>query len=143
MRPNLQFPAVLVTFTEKILSGKLHFLGSDIILLETSVPNLIFLTRPRFPDIGQNSYGGISHFQISGQSLIKRNCHSSRISDDTDMKLGPVTKCDKRNKITSKKLRWLHVRKLSYHYHFSNLWPIWNNLEAGFWMHSLQNLCFY
>ena len=103
MRPNLQFPAVLVKFTEKILSGK--FLGSDIILLETSVPNLIFLTRPRFPDIGQNSDGGISDFQISGQSLIKRNCHSSRISDDTDMKLGPVTKCDKRNKITSKKLR--------------------------------------
>ena len=28
MRPNPQFPADLVTFTEEILSGKLHFLCS-------------------------------------------------------------------------------------------------------------------
>ena len=38
----------------------------------------------------------------SGQSLIKRNCHNSRTSDDIDMKLGQVTKLDKRNKTTSK-----------------------------------------
>ena len=55
------------------------------------------------PDIGLNSEGGISDFRISGQSLIKENCHNSRISDDIDMKLGPVTKLDKRNKTTSKK----------------------------------------
>ena len=30
-------------------------------------------------------------------------CHNSRTSDDIHMKLGPVTKLDKRNKITSKK----------------------------------------
>ena len=53
-------------------------------------------------DIGLNSEGGISDFRISGQSLIKENCHNSRISDDIDMKLGPVTKLEKRNKITSK-----------------------------------------
>ena len=29
---------------------------------------------------------------------MKRNCHNSRTSDDIDMKLGPVTKPDKRNK---------------------------------------------
>ena len=29
MRPNSQFPADLVTFTEEILNGKLHFLGSE------------------------------------------------------------------------------------------------------------------
>ena len=34
---------------------------------------------------------------------MKGNCHNSRISDDIDMKLGPVTKLDKRNKTTSKK----------------------------------------
>ena len=62
------------------------------------IPNL-----PQSPDIGQNLDGGISDFQISGQSLIKENCHNSRTSDDIDMKLGPVTKLDKRNKITSKK----------------------------------------
>ena len=53
--------------------------------------------------MGKNSDVGISDFPISGQSLIKENCHNSRTSDDIDMKLGPVTKLDKRNKTTSKK----------------------------------------
>ena len=56
------------------------------------------------PDIGQNSDGGISDFQISGQSLIKENCHNSRTSDDIDKKLGPLIKLDKGNKTTSKKI---------------------------------------
>ena len=34
---------------------------------------------------------------------MKKNCYNSRTSDDTDMKLGPVTKLDKRNKTTFKK----------------------------------------
>ena len=59
---------------------------------------------PQSPDIGQNSDGGISDFRISGQSLIKENCHNSRTSDDIDMKLLPVTKLDKRNRTTSKKV---------------------------------------
>ena len=54
-------------------------------------------------DIWQNSDRGISNFRISGQSLIKQNCPNSRTSDDVDMKLGPVTKLEKRNKTTSKK----------------------------------------
>ena len=53
---------------------------------------------PQSPDIEKNSDGSISDFQISGQSLIKLNCHNSRTSDDIDMKLGVVTKLDKRNK---------------------------------------------
>ena len=60
---------------------------------------------PQSPDIGQNSREGISNFRISDQSLIKENCHnsrSSRTSDYIDMKLGPVTKFDKRNKTTLK-----------------------------------------
>ena len=52
---------------------------------------------PQSPDIGQNSDGCISDFQISGKSLIKENCHNSRTSDDIDKKLGPVTKIDKEN----------------------------------------------
>ena len=36
--------------------------------------------------------------------LLKRNCHNSRTSKDIDIKLGPVTKLDKRNKTTSKKI---------------------------------------
>ena len=59
---------------------------------------------PQFPDIGQNSDGGISDFWISGQSFIKVNCHNSRTSDDIDMELGPVTKLDKRNKTMSKRI---------------------------------------
>ena len=52
---------------------------------------------PQSPDIGQNSDGCISDFQISGQSLIKENCHNSRTSDDIDKKLGRVTKVDQEN----------------------------------------------
>ena len=55
-------------------------------------------------DIRKNSDGGISDFRISGQSLIKKNCHNSRISDDIDMKLGPVTKLDRKNKSKSEKI---------------------------------------
>ena len=51
---------------------------------------------PQSPDIGQNSDGGISNFQISRQSLIKENDHNSRTSDDIDIKLGQVTKLNKR-----------------------------------------------
>ena len=57
---------------------------------------------PQSSDIGQNSDRGIFDFRISGQSLIQRNCHNSRTSDDVDMKLGSVTKRNKKNKTTSK-----------------------------------------
>ena len=49
------------------------------------------------------THGGISDFQISGQSLIKENFHNSRSNYDIGMKFRPVTKLDKRNKATSKK----------------------------------------
>ena len=52
--------------------------------------------------MGKTHDRGISYFQISGQSLTKENCHNSRTSDDIDMKLGPVTKLNKRNKTMSK-----------------------------------------
>ena len=56
---------------------------------------------PQSSDIGQNSGRGISHFLIFGQSLINKNCHNSRTSNDIDMKLGQVTKLDKRNRARS------------------------------------------
>ena len=62
------------------------------------IPNLL-----HFSDIGQNYDRSISDFRISGQSFINENCHNSRTSDDIDMKLGLVTKLDKRNTATSKK----------------------------------------
>ena len=55
------------------------------------------------PGIGQNLDEGISDFRISGQSLIKENCHNCRTKDDTDKKLGPATKFDKGNKTRSTK----------------------------------------
>ena len=51
----------------------------------------------------QNTDGRISDFQISGQSIIKENCHNSGTSDDIERKPGPVTKLEKRKKTTSKK----------------------------------------
>ena len=50
------------------------------------------------PDIWLDRDGGISNLQISGQSQIKRNCHNSRISGDTDMKVELVIKLEKGNK---------------------------------------------
>ena len=74
-------------------------------------PLLVF---PQSSDIAQNPDGVISDFWISGQSLIKENCHNSRTSDDIDMTLGPVTKLYKRNKTTSVKVLFLpkSIRKI-------------------------------
>ena len=72
-------------------------------MLETFVPNLVFITCPSLQIIGKTKTGVFPTSVISGQSLIKRNCHNSWNSDDIDMKLGQVTKLDKRNKTTSKR----------------------------------------
>ena len=60
--------------------------------LETLVPNLVSLICPSPQILRRNSDGGISDFRISGKSLINKNCHNSRTSDDFDMKLGLVIK---------------------------------------------------
>ena len=52
--------------------------------------DLVSLTCPSLQIMGKTQTG-ISYFRISDQSLIKVNCHNFRTSDDTDMKLGPVT----------------------------------------------------
>ena len=57
------------------------------------------LTCPSLQILGKTQI-----FLISGQSLINENCHNCRTSYDLDMKLGPVTKLDNRNTVTSKKL---------------------------------------
>ena len=79
----------------------MNFAAFSNILLETRAKFCIH-NLPQSPDIGQNSDRGISDSWISGQSLMKENCHNSRTSDDIDMKLGPVTKFDKRNKSSKK-----------------------------------------
>ena len=81
---------------------------------------------------------GISDFWISGQSLIKGNCHNSRTSDGIDMKLGPVTKLDKRNKTKSKKFDHdVMPQNCDVIAIFFNLLPISRNPKSRFWMLSL------
>ena len=65
--------------------------------------NLVSLTYPSLHVLGKNSDKGISDFRISDQSLVKGNCQNSRTGNGIDMKIGPVTKLDKRNKTTPKK----------------------------------------
>ena len=49
-------------------------------------------------DIGENSDGGNSWFVVKfGVTLINKDCHNSRTSDDIDMKLRLLAKFDKRN----------------------------------------------
>ena len=67
---------------------------------------------PQSPDIEQNSDGFISDLRLSGQSLIKENCHNSRTSDDIDIKLGPKTKIDKRKKTTLQNLTMTSCRQI-------------------------------
>ena len=64
------------------------------------------------PYIGLNLDGGISDFQISSQSLIKKNCYNSRTSNDIDIKLGPVIKLNKKNTVTLKKLTMMSCQQI-------------------------------
>ena len=66
-----------------------HFVTD--ISVKFGIPNSL-----QVPDIGV--------FPISSQSHIKESCHDSRTSHDIDMELRPVTKLDKKNKTTSKKI---------------------------------------
>ena len=62
--------------------------------LETFVPKIVSLTRPSLHILDKIQTGEFVYFQISGQSLIKENCHNSRISHEIGMKLGSVIKLD-------------------------------------------------
>ena len=53
------------------------------------------------------------------------------------IKLGPVTKLDKRNKSASNYLTRRHAGKLWVYCHFFSLWLIWSNLEVGFLTYNL------
>ena len=70
--------------------------------LKTFVANLVSLTHPGLQILDKSQTGDFSNFRVSCQSLIKESYHNFRASDDIDMKLGPVTKLDKRNKTKSK-----------------------------------------
>ena len=79
-----------------------HFAAFTKILLETFVSNLVSLTYLSHQILGKPQTGvyPISKFLVNP---IKERCNNSRTSYDIYMKLGPVTKLDKRNKTLSKK----------------------------------------
>ena len=81
---NLTFCSIKYLFTENIHA-------------KFGIPSL-----SQSPDIGNNSDVGISNFRILGQIIYNRNCHSSRTSNDIDMKLGPITKLGTTNITISK-----------------------------------------
>ena len=108
-----------------------HFIRK--ICVNFGIPN-----SPQSPDIRQNSDWGICDIRISCQSLKKENWHNCRTSDDIDMKLGPVTKIDKKNKIESKNFDDnVMSTNCDVIVIFSYLWSIWSNTEAGFWTYGL------
>ena len=88
---------------------------------------------------------GISDFWVSGQFLLKKKLqkfHDSRTSDDIDMKLRPVTKLDKRNKPTSKKIdddvMLENCDVIVIFQIFLQFWAVWKSDSRQ----SLQKLCF-
>ena len=89
------------------------------------MPNLVSITRTSLQVLGKIQTGVFPISGISGPSLIKENCHNSRTGADIDMKHGPVTKLDKRNKTTSKKMMVTsfqeHVTSLSFFGFLANL----------------------
>ena len=66
--------------------------------------------------------------------VLKDNFHNSRFSDDIEMKIGPITKHDKRNKTTPKKIMSENCDVIAI---FSDFWPIWINPRVEFPTHSL------
>ena len=85
----------------------------------------------------QNPDGDISDFRISGQFLIKENCHNSRTSDDIEMKLGLVNKLDKASKATLKKI---DVNVMSENCDVIVIFRIFGQFEAV-QTESLQKVC--
>ena len=65
------------------------------------MPNLISLTLPCLQTLGKTQRMVFPDFW---SFFINKNCHNSKISTGIGMKLGPVTKLDKRNTKTIKKI---------------------------------------
>ena len=48
--------------------------------------------------------GLFSNCRFLVKSLINKNCHNARTSNDIDIKLGPLTKLENKNAMMSKKI---------------------------------------
>ena len=87
------------------------------------MPYLVSLTHPNLQILGKTQRGV---FPISGQSLLKEN-YNSRSNDDIEMKLGPATKLDKRNKLTSIKF---DNDVMSLHCNIIVIFPVYGQFRA-------------
>ena len=96
------------------------------------IPNL-----SQSPDIVQNSHKAIYDFLIPGQSLVNKNCCNSRTSNDIDVKLGPVTKLDKRNNATSKNLMMMSCWQM-----LTNFCLMTNLEQSGSWIPDARSVKF-
>ena len=94
---SLENSEMVKAVTLAFCSTQQHFIRD--IIHKFDIPNL-----PLSPDTGQNSDRGISDFQISSQPFIEENRHNSRTSNDSDVKLGPVTKLEKKEHGNIKKV---------------------------------------
>ena len=94
--------------------------------LETVMPNLVSLTyfNPRVMNKVQARVFSISRFLV--KCIIKNFCHNSRNSTNIDMKLGSLSKLDKRNTMASKKWLWHHrgIYDVIVKSRNLNAWPI-------------------
>ena len=76
------------------------------------MPHLVSLTCSslQISDKTQTRVFPISSFLV--KFFINKSCRESTTSDDIDMKLGPVTKLDKRNTTTSKEFEVTSCRQI-------------------------------
>ena len=89
------------------------------------MPNLVTLSYLSLQILRKTQTGIFFDFWISGQSLIKENCHISRTSYDINMKLGPMTNLTRETKWHQKNLTmtlcWQIVMPLSFFRFMVNL----------------------
>ena len=81
--------------------------------------NLVFPICPSLQILDKIPMGLFPISKITGQPFIEENCQNSRSCNDIDVKLGPVTKIEKKNHGTIKKsLTMTLYRSLWRHCHF-------------------------
>ena len=70
--------------------------------LETLVTNPVSITCSSHQMLDKTQTGVFPILRFLVKLLINENCHNSRNGNDIDMRLGPISKPDKRNKTMTK-----------------------------------------
>ena len=98
-------------------------LNNPDVLFKTFAPNLVFPTCPNLQILGKNF-----RFPDFWSIPYKKNCLNSSTSDHIDMKLGAVTKLDKRGKAMSRKFE---DDAMSENCGLIAIFPIYDHLEQS------------